>query len=201
MAETLSLAPAAALAVAPGRTGRLDGAPGVTVRLGVNLQIASVVARKEAGAALGARLAEAFGVQPPAGPARCGTDALAWLGVGPGRWLAVADGSGDLAGRLTQELGGLASVCDQSDGYAVVEVAGPAARRALAKGVALDLHPDVFAADAVAVTQIAHIGTVLWRTQDGERFRLAVFRSMAASFWRWLGHSAAEFGLIVEEPL
>ncbi len=35
------------------------------------------------------------------------------------------------------------------------------------------------------------MGVILWRTEDG--FRIAVFRSYAASFRHWLDGAAAEF--------
>jgi sarcosine oxidase subunit gamma len=194
VADAPLLTAASPIAPAAGRSGRLDGASGVTARIRTDLQIASVIARPGGERAL----AERLGFEPPAEPQRRGAGGLALLGVGPHRWLAVAEGGEALADRLARELAGAASVCDQSDGYFVIELGGPAARRALAKGVAIDLHPSAFPADAVAVTQVAHIGVVIWRTDVGERFRLALFRSMAASFWGWLSHASAEFGLTTE---
>lgn len=125
-------------------------------------------------------------------PKRSGRDGVTALGIGPGRWLLLDPSADQLAG-LTD----LASLSDQSDGYAVFEVWGPSVRAALAKGVPLDLHPDVFT-DSVAVTVIAHIGAIVWQSA-ADRFAIAVFRSYAGSFWRWLCASAAEFGLTVEE--
>ena len=75
------------------------------------------------------------------------------------------------------------------------EISGPEARRALAKGVPLDL--EMFGENDAAVTAIAHIGAIIWKSGP-ERFVIAVFRSFAASFWHWLHASAAEFGLEVE---
>jgi sarcosine oxidase subunit gamma len=113
------------------------------------------------------------------------------LGIGPGRWLFVGATLEQLA-----PLTGLASLSDHSDGYAVFEIWGCNTDSTLAKGVPVDLHPTVFT-DHVAVTVIAHIGAIVWRS-DPDRFFIAVFRSYAGSFWHWLSQSAAEFGLVVE---
>jgi sarcosine oxidase subunit gamma len=92
----------------------------------------------------------------------------------------------------------MASLSDHSDGYAVFEIWGPAARAALAKGVPVDLHPESFT-DDVAVTVIAHIDAIVWRASQ-DQFAIAVFRSYAESFWYWLTASAAEFGLTATSP-
>jgi sarcosine oxidase subunit gamma len=114
------------------------------------------------------------------------------LGIGPGRWLFLGASLDQLAA-----LSDLASLADHSDGYAVFEVWGPKVRETLVKGVPVDLHPAVFT-DTVAVTVIAHIGSIVWQTAP-DRFSIAVFRSYAGSFWHWLAASAAEYGLTVKE--
>jgi sarcosine oxidase subunit gamma len=70
-------------------------------------------------------------------------------------------------------------------------------RDALAKGCPIDLHPRAFAAGNAAITVIAHIGIHLWRLPFDDGLYVALFRSMAGSFWSWLHASAAEFGLEV----
>jgi sarcosine oxidase gamma subunit len=53
----------------------------------------------------------------------------------------------------------------------------------------------------VASTVASHIGITLWRLDDAADatpvFEVAVFRSLAGSFWHALAQSAAEFGLSV----
>ena len=66
----------------------------------------------------------------------------------------------------------------------------------LAKGAPLDMRE--FSEDAAAVTAIAHIGAIIWKSAP-ERVAIAVFRSYAGSFWHWLSASAAEFGLSLEQ--
>jgi sarcosine oxidase subunit gamma len=74
---------------------------------------------------------------------------------------------------------------------------GAKARATLAKGVAIDLHPRAFHAGDVAVTQIAHVGVMLWQLDDQPTYAISVFRSLASSFWHWLSVSAEEFGIVV----
>ena len=38
------------------------------------------------------------------------------------------------------------------------------------------------------------MGVVVWRTHEADGFDIALFRSVAESFWRWLSASAAEYG-------
>jgi len=166
----------------------------VTDRSGVGL--ANVLAGQTNAAYLEAAVQNAFGLALPTGPRRSGTDELAFVGVGPGRYLAVGDTS-----EVAAKLSGLASVFDQTDGYGVLRLSGPKVRETLAKGVGIDLHPAVFAVGDAATTSVAHIGVNLWRLADAADgsavFEIAMFRSMAGSFWHFLSLSAAEFGLVV----
>lgn len=166
---------------------------GVRVRL-IAPPLVSVLARAGKTEALIDKTQAAFGLALTDAPRRAAAGAVSALGVGPGRWLFVGAEPED----LETDLSGLASLSDHSDGYALFEIAGEAVRAVLAKGVALDLHPEVFTPDSVAVTVIAHIGAIVWRNGP-DSFVIAVFRSYAASFWHFLSASAAEFGLVVEK--
>lgn len=161
---------------------------GVSVMLRDDLTIVSVMARKDCGHALAARC----GLRNA--PKTSGTGGVTALGIGPARWLFLGQTMEELA-----PLCDMASLSDHSDGYAVFEVWGRAARAALAKGVPVDLHPEAFT-DDVAVTVIAHIDAIVWRTSQ-DRFAIAVLRSYAGSFWHWLSASAAEFGLTATTPI
>ncbi len=151
--------------------------PGVTVREVTGLQIATVTAR-----------GPISGLTD--GPKRVSRDGTDYLGIGPGKWLAF--------GAIAPDIAASASVIDQSGGYGVLEISGRDAVATLEKGIGVDLHPREFAPDAVAVTTVAHMGMILWRSER-EAWRLAVFRSNAASFWHWLESSAAVFGLVIQE--
>jgi sarcosine oxidase subunit gamma len=164
-----------------------------------NLGLASVHARHGQGKALAAKVKKLTGVVLPNGQQRAENGTIAFVGTGPGAWMAVADQwSLGWAEKLTADLAGLASVVDQSDGYATLRVEGPAVLDVLAKGVFLDLDPSVFPVGSAAGVSVAHIGCVVWRR--GElAFEFLTFRSFAQSFWQWLEESAAEYGLTVAQ--
>ncbi len=147
--------------------------PGVTVREVSGMPIATVIARGPVPGLI-------------EGPRRSTRDGTDYLGIGRGKWLAF--------GPVAPDIASSASVIDQSGGYGVLEISGRDAVATLEKGFGIDLHPRGFAPDAVAVTTVAHMGVILWRGEN-DAWRVAVFRSNAASFWRWLETSAAVFGM------
>jgi heterotetrameric sarcosine oxidase gamma subunit len=175
--------------------GQWTGEPGLIARPLTNLALATVLARKGRRQALAERIRAVYGLTAPDGPRRAAVGALALVATAPGAWLAVDEAGGpDWAEDLVEALEGLASVSDQSHGYAKVRLEGPAVLDVLAKGPFLDLHPSAFPIGAAAVTDAAHMGLILWR-RELLAFDVLCFRSYASSLWVWLEESAAEFGL------
>jgi len=167
------------------------------------LGIATVLLRKGQAAALGQRIRERFGMELPREPRRTAAGGIAIAGIGREAWLATRDGGGNaFAGFLKDTLGDLASVTDQSDGYAVLRLTGPRLRDTLAKLLPVDVHPRAFKIGDVAATVAFHVGATLWRLDDGPDgapiIEVAVFRSLAGSFWHALSDSAAEFGFVAD---
>jgi methylglutamate dehydrogenase subunit D len=183
--------------VAAGRYGRRTGAAGVVVSEVREVGLATVTARKGRRAALVDAARSAFGVELPDLP-RCieGRD-MAFIWSGPDQWLArrhPAPAAG-MEAALAGPLAGLASIVDQSHGRTLLRATGPRVRDALAKGLAIDLHPREFKTGYAAVTAVAHIGVHFWQTDDRPTYDFAVPRGFALSFWHWLEASAAELGL------
>ncbi|WP_129775362.1 sarcosine oxidase subunit gamma [Peristeroidobacter soli] len=173
---------------------------GVVVQERDELGIASVLARRGQHEALTKRVRERFGIELSPGPRRSAAGGCAFIATGPGAWIVTVErASNGCVTSLTDALGDLAAISDQSDGQAVLRVSGPKAREALCKIVPIDLHPRIFRSGAVAATVAAHVGATLWRLDDDPSghavFEIAVFRSLAESFWRALSESAAEFGV------
>ncbi len=191
------LAPMSALygLAVPGRYGKSDGAPGVTIAERTNIGLATVACRKGQDEGLKASVGEAYGVDLPFASKIARGKNVSFIGTGPGQWLAVSESLENqaLADDLIAKLKGLASIVDQSDGRAVIRLSGPRARDVLAKGLAIDLDPRVFPADGAVTSTISHMGVQLWQ-EAPESYDIALFRSVAESFWRWLTASAAEFG-------
>ncbi|MGJ5180196.1 sarcosine oxidase subunit gamma [Bradyrhizobium oligotrophicum] len=175
----------------------------VTIAERAELGLATLRARKDQDAALREIVQQQHGVSLPQTPAVARADAIAFVGLGPHHWLAVADGqSHRLAPSLTSAFGSLASIVDQSGGYVVFSVGGSAIRDVLAKGVPIDLHPRAFPPGTAATTVVSHIGAIIWRNDDQNAqpcFDIAVFRSLSHSFWRWFSDAAAAFGCKVKQ--
>jgi methylglutamate dehydrogenase subunit D len=162
--------------------------------------LATVALRKPQRPALIERVRERYGIDLPFGSFRRECRGVAFAGIGPETWLATLDnGADDFAATLARDLGTLASVTDQSAGYAVLRLGGAMLRDTLAKLLPLDLHPRAFKPGDLASTLSFHMGVTLWRLDDHADgmpvFEIAVFRSLAGSFWDAISHSSAEFGL------
>lgn len=165
-----------------------------------SVPLAAVSARKGALGPLRERVRASFGLDLPDGPRVASGPGVSFLGTAPDAWLALAPrAEQELATSLARDLADLASISDQSDGYAVLRLSGPRVRDTLAKGSSIDLHPSAFGPGSAAVTSAAHIGVILWRMPGPDApapvFHLAVFRSYAESLWHWLSVSAAEYGI------
>lgn len=182
-----------------GRSGRAAEAPGLVVEPQDGFGLASIVASATGTGDLAARIADRFGLALPTAPRFVEGAEVALIWAGHRHWLARSPRQ-DLASFLQAKLGDVAAIADQGDSRAVLRLRGPRLREVLAKGCMIDLHPSVFASGDVALTSIGHVGVHLWRPDDDAdetSFEIAVFRSLAGSFWSWLRASAAEFGLEV----
>jgi methylglutamate dehydrogenase subunit D len=176
-----------------GRHGCDRGEPGVRASAYEGLKLATIIGHRGRAAEVDRLLSEALGAKPPRTPkvARGPDGDLIWSG--PDQWL-LASRSAELMRQIAARLVGVAAVSDQSDARALLRLWGPQIRNVLAKGCLIDLHPRVFRPGDVALTSIAHIGVQLWQIDDGPSYELAVFRSMAMSFWSWFEAAAAEYG-------
>lgn len=115
--------------------------------------------------AVSAALKKAVGAGLPATGRREG--AVTWFGDG----LYLVTGQVSLDG---------AAITDQSDAWAVVEIAGPGVEDVLARLIPIDLRASDFAEGAVARTMLAHLSVAIIRS--GPRaFEIMVMRSMAAT--------------------
>lgn len=155
-------------------------------------QLVSVIARRGCAKQLQGLVLEKFGIALPAQP-KAGVSGsareLALLWSGSGHWLAMSDAAAEtrsLEEQLSDQLAGLASVCDQSGSRVLFSVHGPNARTLLGKGLGVDLHPQSFAPNDVAVSSIGHMGVQLWQVDAAPTYRLLVARSYAESFRHWL---------------
>jgi sarcosine oxidase subunit gamma len=157
--------------------------------------MATVMSRGD-DAALAARIHDAFGIALPSGPQRVSNGVEAFIGIGPGVWLAVIEKADPLrVSELASSLAGLASVADQTSAYAVLRFTGDVAREVLSRGAFIDFDPSVFGPGSAAVTTISHIGVSIWQIGDAPTFEIALFRSYADSFWHWLMTTCTALGV------
>lgn len=93
------------------------------------------------------------------------------------------------------------AVVDQSDGWAVIEVAGNTSRDVLARLCPVDLRPALFKRGHTARSLLGHMTASISRTGP-DRFQIMVFRSMAATAVHELSQAAqniAARGKILQE--
>lgn len=189
----------------PGTRGDHAGEPGVTVALRSDLALAYVFARNGKDGDLQKRVRDRFGLRLPMAAQRADSgavpslDSLNFIWAGPGRWLAgtSAQTGASLETMLRNELSGVASVINQTDGRCVFRISGPSVREVLAKGVPIDLDPRVFGPGDTALTLIGHISAHLWQIDRTPTYDFAAPRSFAASFCEWLFAAATSHGLLI----
>lgn len=97
-----------------------------------------------------------------------GAAAIVWTGREQA-FLIGADGA---------MLQGLAALTDQTDGWAVMELAGQGWRDALARLVGIDLRPRALVPGQVVRTPLNHMAAIIWCLAE-DRVRIMCFRSMA----------------------
>ena len=176
---------------------RATGDAGVRVVLCPDRGQVDILAHDGKAAALIDVIAAVYGARLDERPRACAGRAITFLWAGPHRWTARA-ADPRIAADLARHLDGLAAVVDQSASRVVLQMSGPKVRETLAKGVLVDLHPRAFGPGDVALTQIAHIGAQIWQIDAAPTFEIAVFRSLAGSFFHWLEASAAPYGITIE---
>ena len=87
----------------------------------------------------------------------------------------------------------IGSITSLSHGRKRLFIEGAAAREVLSRGIALDLHPEVFRPETYALTELQHTPVVLHRVGQ-HRYELYVLRTYAAWVWEWLTDAALPVG-------
>lgn len=144
--------------------------------------IATLVADKRTFPALANVLFSEFGAKLVDGPHVSSGNGVSFIGIGPSRWLVVAESMNgeSLSSTLTRAVGGQGAVCDQSDGYCVFRLSGEGVTESLAKMVLIDI--EMLGPHQVATTAASLIGVTLWRPDDSQQILVAVARSYAGAF-------------------
>ena len=174
----------------PGRYGAEEGQAPIFLR-----SVARAVCLVASGKAPDAirQKAQNFGVTLDDAPSLSRAKKADFIGIGPGRWLALGEGE-NFVDELEQNFEPAASVFDQSGGAVVLEASGEKIDAVLAKLVLIDLDPRVFGENGAATTSLAHVNLTLWR-ESATCWRFVVGRSTLAAFLRIFACAAAEYGL------
>ncbi len=116
--------------------------------------------------------------------------------VGPGQWFVVGDAglSASEFAKTQAALSGRASIADQTHGRIRIGISGAGGEAVLAKGTAVDMHPDQFPVGRSTMTLIGHITAMITRTA-ADRFEILVLRGFAESLWDELIEMGLEFGV------
>lgn len=159
---------------------------GSLVQIGLYPGDLADAAARGAAEVLGAPLSESPVVATTSGP-------HVVLRIALDQWL-VRTTDTTLARRLRAALAPqAASVLPLDQARTAIVVAGPAARDVLARLVAVDLDPDVFAVGHFAQTPIHHVGGLLLRLA-ADRYEFLALRTYAQDTWEVIEDAARAFG-------
>jgi len=123
-----------------------------------------------------------------------GNRQLVWLGPDEFLLLCEAGAETDLHSQLRLDLQPVhAAVTNVTDGLCALSLRGPDARRVLAKGCALDLHPAAFTTGMCAQSMLSHAAVTLIAV-DENRFTLICRTSFAPYVHDWLMDAGMEYG-------
>jgi sarcosine oxidase subunit gamma len=181
--------------------GRHGASVGTPVRLAARrCALVQLTARRGQADALGAAMRAAFGLELPLPGHAAVAGELTALWMQPATWLLMAPTGepGFLARSVKQACQEAGSVVDQTQGRAVLELAGSASREVLARIGRIDLHPRVFRAGRVAVTAVAELDGLLYQRNDGPSFEVLVPASYAGWFAEAVRRAAESIGYEID---
>lgn len=166
--------------------------PGFTITEETGTGLASLATHRGSEASLRVAVERAFGLVLPEPGRRVEGDRISIFWMGHEQWFVEAERATtpDLVSALTVALGDTASITDQGDSWARLQLTGSWTRAVLEKLCPLDLHPSAFPPGAAARTTMEHIGAIVMAPGDGETFVLLTPRSSARSFLANLRHAA-----------
>lgn len=146
-------------------------------------------------------VASRLGISAQAGQATVSADFTA-LPLAPGQWMLYGghgvDGkNGGFCQSLKTKLEGAGYVSEQSHGRLIFRLSGQNSRQVMQKGCRLDLHTAVSGSGFCAQTNMAQTGVILHQVDSTPTYDLLVYSGFAQSFYDWLVHSSAEFGVEV----
>ena len=108
-------------------------------------------------------------------------------------WLIMPEGDDHSRSLLAAVAPDIGAVTPLSHSRTCIVIEGAAAREVLAKGIAIDFHPDVFGIGQFVLTGLHHTPVLIHRS--GENcYELYAMRTFALSVWEWVIDAALPFG-------
>ena len=172
--------------------------PGVLLREIVGWDLVQAAGWRGRTDALAVAIERTLGLAPPRDPSESrAADGVEVLSVAPRRfWCIVPDGDprpAQLRDAIEPETG---CVTGLGHSHTRVRVEGPAARRLLARDIAVDLDPAAFATGRIARTALHHVPVTLQCIEAGGSgtFDLYLPRTLAPATWEYLLELARTYG-------
>ena len=114
--------------------------------------------------------------------------------TGPEQYWIFTAGGDEYSRKLEAAVApGIGAVTPLSHSRTCISIEGADAREVLMKGIALDLHPEVFALNRFALTGLHHTPILIHRSGE-MRYELYAMRTFALSVWEWLTDAALPLG-------
>ncbi len=154
-----------------------------------DVAVTHVAARPGARASLDDLARATFGTSFPSGPRAIEASGVMIVWAGPDQWLVIQplESNVDQCAQLSKTFNGLASVVDVTDSRSIFRISASRPSSALSRSMGIDFHDAAFRPGDVAITHVAHLGTIVWRLPDGSGYDFACARTYSRDFLGWLG--------------
>lgn len=153
-----------------------------------DVAVTHVSARRGTRGSLGEAARSTFGADLPSTPQIIDVAGGMIVWAGPDQWLIIEQRQEgvDAIARLAKAFGGLASLVDVSDSRAIFRIGEARPSEALVRSMGIDFEDSSFKPGGVAITQVSHLGVIVWRLPDGGGYEFACARTYSRDFLSWL---------------
>lgn len=154
-----------------------------------DVTVTHVSARRGARSSLEDLARATFGTSLPSTPRAIEAAGVIIVWAGPDQWLIIQrqEAGVDQSSQLAKTFNGLASVVDVTDSRTIFHISASRPSDALSRSMGIDFHDAAFRPGDVAITHVAHLGTIVWRLPDGSGYDFACARTYSKAFLGWLG--------------
>jgi methylglutamate dehydrogenase subunit D len=161
---------------------------GAAISERTDVAVTHIAARRGAQTSLDDLARATFGTSFPSTPRAVEAAGVMIVWAGPDQWLIIQrqEAGVDLSSQLAKTFNGLASVFDVTDSRTIFRIPASHPSDALSRSMGIDFHDAAFRPGDVAITHVAHLGTIVWRLPDGSGYDFACARTYSRDFLDWL---------------